>query len=177
MYRQRTSRTARLWRRAASGALSIAVLLLALTGPSVRSAAAESPTVLNPIDINGGGDGNTSGVADQVTLNGLTYFAGDAGSGTELLVSDGTQAGTHMVADLNPTGSSSPNRFVVMGGVIYFTATDLTGTQLYRSDGTIAGTQQVYIPGSFSANPVHLTVVGDTLYFAAWTTDGGQWNL
>lgn len=177
MYRQRTSRTARLWRRAASGALSIAVVLLALTGPSVRSAAAESPTVLNPIDINGGGDGNTAGVADQVTLNGLTYFAGDAGSGTELLVSDGTQAGTHMVADLNPDGSSFPNRFVVMGGVIYFTAMDLTGAQLYRSDGTMAGTQQVYMPGSFSANPVHLTVVGDTLYFAAWTTDGGQWNL
>lgn len=44
LYRQRSSRTARVWRRTATTAISIAVALVALTGPSVRGA-----LNLNPI--------------------------------------------------------------------------------------------------------------------------------
>ena len=177
MNRQPARRATLVRRRAASGLLSVLIALLALAGPAAPVAMAETPKLLNPIDINGGGSGNTSGVTDMVTLNGLTYFAGDAGSGTELMVSDGTAAGTRMLSDINPTGDSWPYWFVAMGDYVYFGATDLAGTHLYRTDGTTSGTTQVGAVGAFSANPQHLTVIGNTLFYAAESEENGLWNL
>lgn len=63
-----------------------------------------------------------------VEWNGLVYFAGTNGdSGLELWSTDGTAAGTRLVADIHPgSGSSGPNTFTPLGDRLFFGATDGT---------------------------------------------------
>src|SRR5262249_17991228 len=106
--------------------------------------------------------------------------------GVELWKSDGTEAGTVMVKDINPgTASSSPAQLIAFNGALYFAATSpATGSTLWRSDGTDAGTVVVK-PGLVVSNPpqagVRMTNVNGTLFFAGsdaatgtelWKTDG-----
>ena len=64
-------------------------------------------------------------------------------NGSELWVTDGTEAGTYMVKDINSDGNSYPNDFVNAGDKMYFTATGPFGRELYTSDGSTNGTQMV----------------------------------
>ncbi len=114
----------------------------------------------------------------------LFFSAQDATHGFELWTTDGTSAGTYMVADINPTGASSPAGITMVDGMAYFTANDgVSGVELWRSDGTAAGTVQVadLNPGPASSSPASLKGAGGLLYFAAtngvtpvtlWSTDG-----
>ena len=73
------------------------------------------------------------------------YFAADDGTtGMELWKSDGTDAGTVLVRDLNTQDSppsSYPQELTAMGGALYFRATgDGVGDRLWKTDGTSAGT-------------------------------------
>jgi ELWxxDGT repeat protein len=70
------------------------------------------------------------------------FFAGDGGpvAGTELFVSDGTVAGTQMVADLVPTGSTYPHSITPAGNGVFFTSSQTAAGRLWYSDGTAAGT-------------------------------------
>lgn len=118
-----------------------------------------------------------AGRFDPVAMGGILYFAADDGvNGRELWRSDGTAAGTSMVA--NPPIALSPRELTVWNGRLYFAATGSTGsTQLWQSDGTAAGTTMV-----FDVAPSQLTVVGNTLFFAGsqgssfglelWKSDG-----
>lgn len=113
--------------------------------------------------------------ANYLALGGVVYFAGtDGGRGTELWRTDGTDAGTWMVADINPTGDADPRHFAALGGALYFVATDgVRGAELWRTDGTAAGTAIVAdinptgdgIPFSYK-----VVAVGGRLVFPA--TDG-----
>jgi ELWxxDGT repeat protein len=83
-----------------------------------------------------------------------------------------------LIANVAPTGDSTPQSFAGLGDFVYFAAAGPTGDELWRTDGTTAGTTNVadLYPGSagFSPNgsaPRNLTAVGDTLFFAA--NDGG----
>jgi ELWxxDGT repeat protein len=122
-----------------------------------------------------------------VLIDGVAYFRGsDDAHGQELWRTDGTAAGTRLVADIipGPVGSM-PDELVVLNGTLFFAAygPDFSGQELWRSDGTAAGTVLVkdIAPGSASSNPVSLTVVGRTLFFNAndgvhgyelWKSDG-----
>jgi ELWxxDGT repeat protein len=81
----------------------------------------------------------------------IAFFAGRSDAhGVELWKSDGTPAGTALVADIWPgaevlgketTGSSNPADIQSVGGLVYFMADDgNSGLEVWRSDGTAAGT-------------------------------------
>jgi ELWxxDGT repeat protein len=146
------------------------------------------------VDIYPGEDnyGNINGSqpSNLVEFNDKFYFsAGNEENGVELFVSDGTAAGTQLVADINQDTdssgfpySSSPSGLVVFNDKLYFTANDSeNGSELYVSDGTTEGTQLVadIFPGlnnySFpnSSSPSDLTVLGDELFFSASNGEAG----
>jgi len=77
----------------------------------------------------------------------LYFSAFDGTSGFELWRSDGTEAGTVRVKDINPgPGGSSPFGFTVLNNALYFSADDGTnGFELWKSDGTEAGTVRVKV--------------------------------
>ncbi len=81
-----------------------------------------------------------------VALRGLFIFpARTQSEGIELWVSDGTVAGTQLLADLFPgEGSSIPQSLFVADSIAFFEAfTPSLGTELYRTDGTPSGTMLV----------------------------------
>jgi ELWxxDGT repeat protein len=92
--------------------------------------------------------GNPNGLALQLfgphasAVGSISIFSGQAnGHGHEPFRTDGTQAGTYLLADLVPGGTGSlPRYFVSLGGHVYFLATNGSGTHVYRTDGTAAGT-------------------------------------
>ncbi len=103
---------------------------------------------------------------------GVLYFVSiDADHGAELWRTDGTRAGSRIVADISPgTGSSFPAGLTAAGGLLYFTANDGEhGRELWVTDGTEAGTRMVadIAAGPGSSSPIELTVAGDHLFFNA----------
>ena len=132
--------------------------------------------------------------SSPVALGNTLYFTADDGvNGRELWKSDGTTAGTTLFKDIY-TGSnfgfpntSYPSNLTVVGNTLYFNANNgVNGRELWKSDGTAAGTTLVkdIYPGfgsSFDWGGGTVTVVGNTLYFAAddgvngrelWKSDG-----
>ncbi|WP_026231740.1 ELWxxDGT repeat protein [Neolewinella persica] len=131
--------------------------------------------VTQVMDINTGTTGSRTS-APGAAFRGLLYFpATAADSGTELWVSDGTDAGTSLLTDLVPgTGSSNPADLIVVDDQLYFTAeAAATGRELYRTDGTAVGTVLVadIQPGTGSSIPNETSRAfvsyDGRLYFAA----------
>jgi ELWxxDGT repeat protein len=104
-----------------------------------------------------------------VPLGGDVLFIGDDGvSGKEIWRSDGTEAGTVLVADLRPGSiGSEPLWLTPVGDLVYFVANDgVHGRELWRTDGTAAGTELLdLLPGPESSAPAWLTDVDGVLYF------------
>jgi ELWxxDGT repeat protein len=76
-----------------------------------------------------------------VRLGGILMFAarGSPAQGIELWRSDGTPAGTQLVADLEPgIGSSLPRQLTVAGSNVYFVT---SAQRFWASDGTAQGTR------------------------------------
>ena len=114
---------------------------------------------------------------------------------TELWKSDGTEAGTALVKDINQLGYGSglyPQFFTLFNGKMYFNAQDAAnGPKLWMSDGTAAGTS--LIPGDTSTwaiesgyNQPSPVVFNGYLYYAGqdsthgieiWRTDGTKTEL
>jgi large repetitive protein len=133
-----------------------------------------------------------AGAMHFAAKDGRLFFGADDGmNGFELWTSDGTEAGTTLLADITPgAASSSLSGFLTVGPVVYFAADDGThGWELWKTDGTPAGTvlvKDIRPPGAFSpgsSNPRDLTAVGSTLYFMAtddadgtelWRSDGTE---
>ena len=158
----------------------------------INTSRAESPAQPAP-------PGNGDAAPQQlVAFGGKLYFVADDGAhGQELWSTDGTAAGTRMVADLSAgVGSEggapwngSGSRITglrVANGRLLFTADDGTaGPQLYSSDGTDDGTAAltafVYadplftFPGSYPYTPPALVggAAGGKTYFWAEGTVGG----
>lgn len=101
----------------------------------------------------------------------VVYFsADDAVHGRELWRSDGTEAGTVMVADIAPGwASSNPRRLTAVGNRLFFHANDGTsGWELWTSDGTPAGTRLVKdVDPTDTTAPSFFTPMGNLLFFSA----------
>jgi ELWxxDGT repeat protein len=123
---------------------------------------------------------NPQGITD---VNGTIFFAANDGThGKELWMSDGTEAGTVLVKDINPGSSDSipyTPAMAAVNGTLFFSANSpKIGFELWKSDGTANGTVLVkdinpatgY--GAISSYPHDLTAVGNTLFFSA--TDGAS---
>lgn len=128
-------------------------------------------------------------LTNLTNVNGTVFFyvgRSQFGGPSELWLTDGTTGGTRLVRDFGGDAFANPNGSPVVisfDGSAYFLIEHRTAPaarQLWTSDGTT--TTQI-APGAFSVNSFFpgLTVVGDTLYFAAsdpvngtklWRTDG-----
>jgi ELWxxDGT repeat protein len=114
----------------------------------------------------------------------LMFFAATSPTaGYELWRSDGTEAGTYMVADLRPGTADMFDRagafaHVAQGNVVHFVADDgVLGRGIWRSDGTAGGTTFIHaLPASdtfaaqtlVSANGLTFWIQSD----GVWRTDG-----
>ena len=109
-----------------------------------------------------------------ITMGGLLYFvADDSAHGQEIWRTDGTTAGTVIVKDIRSgVDSSWPSELTAVGNTLFFTAYDGTGSQLWRSDGTSSGTWKVKTISAYG-EPIHLTDVAGTLFFAAYQEAAG----
>jgi ELWxxDGT repeat protein len=102
-------------------------------------------------------------------FGGAVYFAATSydGTGRELWKTNGTEAGTKMVKDINPSGSSSPKHLTAANGHLFFSADDgMHGEELWVSDGTALGTMLVAdLNPTGSSSPHDLLNVNGSLYF------------
>src|SRR3712207_6417052 len=76
----------------------------------------------------------------------LLFSADDGSSGRELWITDGTEAGTRLLADIWPGGGpGAPSSLTPLGdGRAVFAAADpVRNTELWATDGTAAGTRLV----------------------------------
>jgi ELWxxDGT repeat protein len=143
-------------------------------GSEVFKVASGSASLLKDIEASGN---STPGELAVVYLSSPTdderlfFRAFTVANGPELWISDGSEGGTAMVKDINPTVGfgSSPSFIVGFGGKAYFSADDgSTGEELWVSDGTTGGTTMLKdINPDGPSTPTHLTVVGSLLYFLA----------
>ena len=129
-------------------------------------------------DINPNGDSNP----DKFTYfnNKLIFTADDGVHGREPWISDGTNAGTFLLKDINPNGGSDIYNawFVVYNGKAYFGANDGSSTNLWVTDGTPAGT---VLFNNLNSNLKEHYIFNGLLYFEAqngtsgselWVTNG-----
>ena len=140
---------------------------------------------------------NGSNPSNLTEFNGKLYFSADDGeNGSELWVSDGTEAGTELLVDIRPSDSnygysSYPGGFTEFNGKLYFSADDgENGSELWVSDGTADGTELLVDlrPGSsdysdfgYGSYAGNFTEFNGKLYFTAndgengnepWVSDG-----
>lgn len=99
----------------------------------------------------------------------LFFLATDGKTGLELWKSNGTAAGTMLVKDINPGGSSFADELTAVGDTLFFKAlAPETGREVWKSNGTSAGTKIVkdLIPGlQIFPEPYTLAAVGNSVFF------------
>ena len=110
-----------------------------------------------------------------------TAPSGPGATGNELWVSDGTAAGTTLLADIDPANAGPyadiTGQVAALNGRLFFTNDDPAhGVELWQSDGTAAGTGLFLDlhPGPAGSFPGNLAAINNTLYFSATTNAGSS---
>ncbi|MCA8971581.1 MAG: hypothetical protein KDC95_17440, partial [Planctomycetes bacterium] len=117
--------------------------------------------------------------------DGIYFAANDGTAGTELWKSDGTAAGTTMVADIHPGAAScfptSDPRLrpslVTFGKYLFFGADDgIHGNEPWVSDGTAAGTMMIadLAPGTVPSTPEYGAIHAGRVFFRAYAAATGR---
>jgi ELWxxDGT repeat protein len=118
-------------------------------------------------------------------VHGTLFFIMDDGVyGLELWKSDGTEAGTVLVKDINPGSNSAfshllTDSLVAVGDTLFFSANDgVHGVEIWKSDGTETGTVMVkdIQLSEKDSSPAKLTHVNGILFFAAGDGTNGLWK-
>ena len=124
-----------------------------------------------------------SGPFDFVSAGATMFFTADDNvHGRELWKSDGTEAGTFLVKDVNSIYGNFAEVGAALNGIVYFTTwPEIDNYDLWRSDGTESGTWQVKSLGP-GMGTFGLFAGSDRLYFffinqesgkiELWTSDG-----
>jgi len=161
--------------------------------------AASALALASALGLSGCSGGGAQSSAAPPALSSMLFAADDGVRGIELWKSDGTEARTALVKDINTTatlhsfpgasGTPLPTEFAFLNGTWFFSADDgVSGVELWKSDGTERGTVQVkdinINPNpSASSSPRGFTVFNNALYFSAddggsgrelWRTDGTE---
>jgi len=124
---------------------------------------------------------NNGPVLRAGSVHGLLLLAAEDGvHGVELWKSDGTERGTALVRDVNPTvqtrGAGGDPLGVIDGVMLFRTYDGVHGAELWRTDGTRGGTALVkdIAPGPQSSDPGLGVVVGKTVFFTAFDSTHGR---
>ncbi len=138
--------------------------------------------VVPPVAAAPGGD---PGPFFEVTPDVVVFEASDEIHGDEFWMTDGTTAGTRLIADVMPgLASFSPSRITRVGDRLFFVGnTPETGAELWSLDLDTFEARLVrdIEPGPTGSNPNGFVAVGDVAYFAArdsaegeevWKSDG-----
>jgi ELWxxDGT repeat protein len=124
-------------------------------------------------------------IGDKLVFRFGTY-GGNIDVGDEFWVTDGTEAGTHILKDINPGEASgvSAEAGALIGPKIIFQGTEPNaGSELWITDGTTEGTVLLkdIAPGAHSSAPQGFITLGNKVIFGAtddthgaelWITDG-----
>ena len=108
----------------------------------------------------------------------LLFRASNSAAGIELWKTDGTNAGTVLVEDINPgSGGSNPMDFATFGDTAYFQANggSAINYEIFKTNGTTEGTALAgeLVPGASGSFPEQLVVLGNKLVFVANTAATG----
>jgi ELWxxDGT repeat protein len=177
----RTTKTAFQWLyRCIVGVLTIVIATANCN--SVNAIGLTQSGSLRPIDVAPGRGGSYPGISGGVALgDNFIFDANDTVYGYEPWVTDGTQAGTHLLADIDPGTRGSRDwgtgGYVSLGGVAYFLvfkATEIdNGWQLWMSDGTPGGTRRAAWIFTEVDDTFGLKVAGKYLY---WLGSSGSFT-
>lgn len=125
---------------------------------------------------------------DFVRFNDRLFFSAENDKyGNELWVTDGTESGTMIAADVSYFRSGSPDKFVEVNDQLFFRANRGNGRTLFKSDGSILGTDIVsqINDGDYDAldKLSNMVEINGVLYFSAndgihgyelWRSDGTE---
>lgn len=119
--------------------------------------------------------------ASRVTSLGESFAMAvtDAAHGVEPWLSDGSAAGTHLVADVDDVASGNPSNLTDINGQLYFRSNDpVFGGEPFRTRGTPATTHLVadIQPGLASSNPFGFFPIETGAVFSAQGGDGRPWR-
>ena len=131
-------------------------------------------------DINPDGHGGLAGAFFTEFKGKLVFSANPPSSGQEVWVSDGTEAGTKIIKDLNPGPASS---FAIspvnIGDTLYYSADDGTGGELWRLISPDGQPEKfTNITGGGAWGP-ELARIGKTFVFSAGDATSGTelWKM
>lgn len=140
-------------------------------------------------DINPGVASSLLGLGNQLAVcdDLLIFAAVDATSGQELWKSDGTDAGTVRLRDIEPESGWGIPEFgsppiITVGKTCFLRASDgVRGAELWKTDGTVKGTvllQDIAV-GAGSSDPDLFTPAGSRVFFTANDNSTGRelWEI